>query len=102
MDNIDGDNLSYFLYNYVKGLPRHHHATSTDMRQSRFPANHPEPEAVDEPKELQALMAEAEDLCVQFAIEIRLEAHRARAEAERISKEMVEEDAERRAGYSKP
>jgi hypothetical protein len=50
---------------------------------------------------LKALLTEAEDLCLKFAVELEYEADLAQWEAERHSRKMAEEDTVRRAGYLK-
>jgi len=48
---------------------------------------------MNEIQTLKELLAEAEDLCIEFAIGMRLEAQRAERELQRLSKEIAEEDA---------
>ena len=47
--------------------------------------------------ELKEAIAEAADLCAEFAIEQLREAHRSRQKFERISKEWEDDDAKRQA-----
>jgi len=111
VDNPDSDKLPPSQYNYDKGRPSDLNNTPTAMCQSESPANTPAPEdytnrpSPDSSDHLEALkeaIAEAEDLCREFAIQARIEALRSWREVERLSKELEEEAVKRAARHDEP
>jgi hypothetical protein len=80
------------LYDYDKGPPENRYATTSRMRQ-------PEDQQLEELKEV---LAEAEDLRIEFAIAMRREASRSWQEVERLSKELDELAAKRIARDHQP
>jgi hypothetical protein len=89
---MDGDNLTLSLYDYDKGHSKKHHTTTPRMRQ-------PEDQRLEELKEV---LAEAEDLCIEFAIAMRREASCPWQEVERLSKELDDLAAKRAARIKQP
>jgi hypothetical protein len=90
VDNRDGDKLTLPAYNYDKGRPQNRYTTTPRMSQ-------PGDQQLEELKEI---LAEAEDLCIEFAIAMRREAQRSWPEVERLSKEL-DDLAARRAERTK-
>jgi hypothetical protein len=97
VDNTGGDRLSLPAYDYVKGppIPRTNHPVS-QLPQTYTPASGDE-----ELERLQELIAEAEELCIQFQVETYSEAQRSQGKIELLSKEL-EEMKERRSNRAAP
>jgi hypothetical protein len=92
VDNWDGDKMTPSLYDYDKGRSKNSRTTIPRMRQPEDP----------QLEELKEILAEAEDLCIEFAIAMRREAHDSLREVERLSKELDDLAAKRVARTKQP